>query len=166
MWTGQECSHFPAAWALQYPCQTGPAAPTAPFCPQNAADSGPSRAWPCPAQGGSTDPDTPTDSRPENTLVKGYARYLATSLKGTAEIDWDQPTAREAFLAEIGADADRLLAAARDAQDGCVADSPARGQIVAAAQLLSQFLHQDVAGPAAGVRLKQGGEPGPHRFCT
>ena len=32
---------------------------------------------------------------------QGYARYLATSLKGTAEIDWDEPTAREAFLAEI-----------------------------------------------------------------
>ncbi len=27
---------------------------------------------------------------------QGYARYLAASLKGTAEIDWDQPTAREA----------------------------------------------------------------------
>ena len=27
---------------------------------------------------------------------QGYARYLATSVKGTAEIDWDQPAAREA----------------------------------------------------------------------
>ena len=59
---------------------------------------------------------------------QGYARYLAASLKGTAAIDWDQPTAREAFLAEI----------------------------VAAAQLLGQLLHQDVARPAAGVRLKKG----------
>ena len=49
-------------------------------------------------------------------LGQGYARYLAASVRGTAEIDWDQPTAREAFLAEIVADADRLLAAARDAQ--------------------------------------------------
>ena len=52
---------------------------------------------------------------------QGYARYLAASLKGTAEIDWDEPTAREAFLAEIVADADRLLAAARDTQDACAA---------------------------------------------
>ena len=87
---------------------------------------------------------------------QGYARYLAASVKGTAEIDWDQPTAREAFLAEIVADADRLLAAAGDAQAGCAADSPERGQIVAAAQLLGQLLHQDVARPAAGVHLKQG----------
>ena len=54
------------------------------------------------------------------------------------------------------ADADRLLAAARDVQDDCAADSPERGQIVAAAQLLGQLLHQDVARPAAGVHLKQG----------
>ena len=87
---------------------------------------------------------------------QGYARYLAASLKGTAEIDWDEPTAREAFLAEIVADADRLLAAARDTQAACAADSPDRGQIVAAAQLLSQLLHQDVARPAVGVRLTQG----------
>ena len=87
---------------------------------------------------------------------QGYARYLAASLKGTTEIDWDEPTAREAFLAEIVADADRLLAAARDTQAACAADSPDRGRIVAAAQLLGQLLHQDVVRPAAGVRLKQG----------
>ncbi len=78
------------------------------------------------------------------------------SLKGTAAIDWDEPTAREAFPAEIVADADRLLVVARDAQAACAADSPDRGQIVAAVQLLGQLLHQDVARPAAGVRLKKG----------
>ena len=36
-----------------------------------------------------------------------YARYLAASLKGTAEIDWDEPTAGEAFLAEMEDDAGR-----------------------------------------------------------
>ena len=87
---------------------------------------------------------------------QGYARYLAASLKGTAEIDWDEPTAREAFLAEIVADADRLLAQARAAQAACAADSPDRDRIVAAAQLLGQLLHQDVVRPAAGVRLKKG----------
>ena len=30
---------------------------------------------------------------------QGYSRYLAASLKGNAEIDWNEPTAREAFLA-------------------------------------------------------------------
>ena len=55
-----------------------------------------------------------------------YARYLAASLKGTAEIDWDEPTAGEAFLAEIEDDADRLLTQARAAQAACAADSPDR----------------------------------------
>ena len=50
-------------------CPAGPAAPTAPFCPHNAADRGPSHAWPGHAGGGATDPAAPTDSRPENTLV-------------------------------------------------------------------------------------------------
>ena len=59
---------------------TGPAAPTAPFCPHHAADSGPRRAWPCHARGGPTDPDASTDSRPGNTLVKGqrWARVPAS----------------------------------------------------------------------------------------
>ena len=86
---------------------------------------------------------------------QGYVRYLAASLKGTAEIAWDEPTAREAFLVEIVADADRLLAVARDAQDTFGADCPAGGQIVAAATIWRQLLHQDVVRPAVGVRLKQ-----------
>ena len=32
---------------------------------------------------------------------QGYARYLAASLKGTVEIDWDVPTARRAFLTRV-----------------------------------------------------------------
>ena len=87
---------------------------------------------------------------------QGYARYLAASLKGTAEIDWDQPAAREAFLAEIVVDADRLLAQARAVQAASAAHSPERGRIVMAAQLLGQLLHQDVVRSAAGVRLKPG----------
>ena len=78
---------------------------------------------------------------------QGYARYLAASVKGTAEIDWDEPTAREAFLAEIVADADR-------------------DRIVAAAQLLGPLLHQDVDRPATGRTPHTRGEPGPHCVCT
>ena len=48
------------------------------------------------------------------------------------------------------------MAATRDTQEGCAADSPERGQIGAAAQLLGQLLHQAGARPAAGVHLKQG----------
>ena len=59
-----------------------------------------------------------------------YARYLAASLKGTAEIDWDEPTAGEAFLAEMEDDADCLLTQARAAQAACAADSLDRDRIV------------------------------------
>src|SRR5262245_35800447 len=44
----------------------------------------------------------------------GYGRYVgAVSLKGGAAIDWDDRAARERFLGEVVADADRLLARAR-----------------------------------------------------
>ena len=39
----------------------------------------------------------------------GLARYFAPSIKGTAEINWDDATERQAFLRGIVADADRLL---------------------------------------------------------
>ena len=47
-----------------------------------------------------------------NLLADGSSQLLRTraaSLKGTAEIAWDAPTAREAFLAEIGVDVDRFV---------------------------------------------------------
>ena len=47
----------------------------------------------------------PRTRRPFWGAWQGYARYLAASLKGAVEIAWDEPTAREALLAEIVADA-------------------------------------------------------------
>ena len=41
--------------------------------------------------------------------ARGYERYLASSIKGEAAIDWSDKRARSALLAEIVADADRLL---------------------------------------------------------
>ena len=40
---------------------------------------------------------------------RGYGRYLASSIKGEAAIDWSDKRARKALLAGIVADADRLL---------------------------------------------------------
>ena len=40
---------------------------------------------------------------------QGYRRYLEPSFKGSAEVDWSNPEARRGFLAEIVADAERLL---------------------------------------------------------
>ena len=54
---------------------------------------------------------------------QGYHRYLGSSLKGEAAIDWSDRQARAALLAGIVADADRLLELSRQAQGGI-----ARGQ--------------------------------------
>src|SRR4030067_831828 len=43
----------------------------------------------------------------------GLDRYFAPSIKGTAEINWDDATERQTFLQGIVADADRLLTVAR-----------------------------------------------------
>ena len=41
--------------------------------------------------------------------ARGYERYLVSSVKGEAAIDWSNERARKALLAGIAADADRLL---------------------------------------------------------
>ena len=40
--------------------------------------------------------------------AQGYGRYLASSIKGEAAIDWSDKRARKALLAGIVGDADRL----------------------------------------------------------
>jgi type 1 glutamine amidotransferase len=40
---------------------------------------------------------------------RGLGRYFGSSLKGEADIDWDDPEAREKLLDSVVADADRLL---------------------------------------------------------
>ena len=48
--------------------------------------------------------------------ARGYERYLGSSVKGEAAIDWSDKRARAALLAKIVADADRLLELSRQAQ--------------------------------------------------
>ena len=48
--------------------------------------------------------------------ARGYGRYLASSIEGEATIDWSDKRARQALLAGIVADADRLLELSRLAQ--------------------------------------------------
>ena len=89
-----------------------------------------------------------------------YHRYLGSSIKGEAAIDWSDRRARKALLAEIVADADRLLELSRQAQGELPEDSAERQRIVAAAELLGQLLLQDVErtddGVGLGVSLKDG----------
>ena len=88
--------------------------------------------------------------------AQGYGRYLASSIKGEAAIDWSDKRARTALLAGIVADADRLLELSRQAQGELPEDSDERQRIVAAAELLGQLLLQDVEGAEGGVSLKDG----------
>ena len=88
--------------------------------------------------------------------AQGYERYLGSSIKGEAAIDWSDRKARSALLATIVADADRLLEVARQAQVEVPEGSPESQQIVVAAELLGQLLLQDVERTGDGIGLKDG----------
>ena len=101
----------------------------------------------------------------ERSNVKGWAeaqgyeryeRYLGSSIKGESGIDWSDQGARAGLLAAIVADADRLLEAARQAQEALAEGSPERQDIIAAAELLGQLLLQDVERTGDGIGLKDG----------
>ena len=98
----------------------------------------------------------------ERTAVKewakaqGYERYIGSSVKGEAAIDWSDRQARTALLAKMVADADRLLELSRQAQGALEEESSERQGIVAAAELLGQLLLQDVERTEGGVSLKDG----------
>ena len=76
--------------------------------------------------------------------AQGYERYFGSSIKGEATIDWSDRKARAALLAEIVADADRLLELARQAWVELLEDSAQRQSIVDGAELLGQLLLQDI----------------------
>ena len=88
--------------------------------------------------------------------AQGYGRYLASSIKGEAAIDWSDKRARQALLAGIVADADRLLELSRQAQGELPENGEERQRIVDAAELLGQLLLQDVERVEGGVSLKDG----------
>ena len=88
--------------------------------------------------------------------ARGYERYLGSSVKGEAAIDWSDRQARTALLAGIVADADRLLELSRQAQGEFREESAERQRIVVAAELLGQLLLQDVERAEGGVSLKDG----------
>ncbi len=88
--------------------------------------------------------------------AQGYGRYLASSIKGEAAIDWSDKRARQTLLAEIVRDADRLLELSRQAQGELPENGEERQHIVTAAELLGQLLLQDVERVEGGVSLKDG----------
>ena len=84
-------------------------------------------------------------SSEEWAQAHGLSRYFATtSLKGEAEINWEDAKAREGFLTSIVADADRLLEVARQTLSSYAPESVEHKRLIEAAELLSQLLLQDV----------------------
>ncbi len=92
--------------------------------------------------------------------ARGYDRYLASSIKGDAAIDWSDKGARQALLAGLVADADRLLELARLAQGELPEDSIERQRIVAGAELLGQLLLQDIERKGPDGHREGGGDDG------
>ncbi len=89
----------------------------------------------------------------------GLGRYFGSSLKGEANIEWDDPEAREKFLGGVLADADRVLMAAQEAMKTLPEGGPERGRLQEAALLLERLLLQDIERGEDGPRLKQGVSP-------
>jgi|TARA_Y100000031_G_scaffold113277_1_gene125127 transposase len=86
----------------------------------------------------------------------GMERYFAPSIKGTAEVDWDEAASRQAFLGGIVADADALLEHARQVRANYPDQNPEAQQIAQAADLLMQLLAQDIERKDDGPEIKQG----------
>jgi len=83
----------------------------------------------------------------------GLERYLAPSIKGGAEVDWDDEQSRNQFLQGIVADADRLLGMADEAMD----ERPEEDDnIQQAAGLLKRLIGQDVERSDKETTLKEG----------
>src|SRR5215213_5867958 len=98
-----------------------------------------------------------THSNPEEWAREhDLGRYFGSSLKGEANIDWDDPEARQVFLEGVVADADRLLMVVREAMEKLPADEPLRQRLHEAAGLLARLLMQDIERREDGTRLKQG----------
>lgn len=88
--------------------------------------------------------------------ANGLSRYVGSSVKGESAVDWDDPAARQAFLAGIVADADRLMGLAREVGSSYAEGSSERQRIREAASLLGQLLLQDVDRQDGEVKLYQG----------
>jgi transposase len=86
---------------------------------------------------------------------QGLSRYFGSSVKGEANIDWDDEAARRAFLDEVVSDADCLLELARRALESS-ADDTGRESLRDAAELLAQLLLQDIDRQRDGPAIKEG----------
>jgi hypothetical protein len=87
---------------------------------------------------------------------QGLGRYLAPSIKGTGDVDWDDEQARNAFLHGIVTDAEGVLRLADEARARMVEGDEAGEWIGGAGALLRQLIIQDVEACEEGSTLKEG----------
>lgn len=73
-----------------------------------------------------------------------FEGYFGSSLKGEADIDWDDEKARNAFLQKIVSDAGRLMEIAQEIAERYKDTGNTSQRIAAASQLLEQLIKQDV----------------------
>jgi hypothetical protein len=85
-----------------------------------------------------------------------FQRYFGSSLKGEAEVDWDDELSRQAFLQGIVADAQCLMQLAQARRATLAEEDPASQRIAAAGQLLGQLIDQDVDLATGQAKLKEG----------
>jgi hypothetical protein len=90
---------------------------------------------------------------------QGLEPYFGSSVKGEADIDWDNEKSRRAFLQTVVGDAEKVLGLARQAQGQFSDGDGKREGIVEAAELLGRLLLQDVEYRENGVALKEGVSP-------
>lgn len=86
----------------------------------------------------------------------GFQSYFGSSLKGEAQVDWDDEQARNDFLQGIVADAQRLMGLAQAVQATLGDENAESQQIAAAGQLLGQLIEQDVELTGEQAKLKAG----------
>jgi len=98
----------------------------------------------------------------EDTKVEDWAkqrglwRYFGSWIKASRDVDWDDAQAREAFLTELIADGERVLAMARQVRSTLDEGSEEDERIAQAAELLTVLLWQDVEPTDRGHRIKRG----------
>lgn len=88
--------------------------------------------------------------------ARGLGRFFAPSIKGRADLDWEDAAAREEFLGGLIADGQRCLELARQVRAELEAGSVEDEGVKGAAELLTQLLWQDVEPAERGYRIKAG----------
>jgi transposase len=88
--------------------------------------------------------------------AQGYERYFGSSIKGEADIDWDNKETRDEFLGGIVEDADRLLKLADETIAQLREGDKERQNIHEAGWLLRQIIRQDVERTPEKITIKEG----------